>query len=86
MTRSLRQTGQRLLGGLAVEPRSLQQVRGGVADVGDRDPTGVDVREQRTALQRVVDHLSLGAHPRHSTRHPLSDRPDHAAIFRARLP
>jgi hypothetical protein len=60
-----------LLGGLAVKPRSLQQVRSGIADVRDRDPTGVDVREQRTALQRVVDHLSLGAHPRHSTRHPL---------------
>jgi hypothetical protein len=51
------------IGGLTVKTCCSEQVRAGVAHLGDTDPTGVDVCEQRTALQRVVDHLPLGAHP-----------------------
>lgn len=50
------------LGGLAVEPGGAQQVRTGIADRRDTGPTGVDISEQRTALQRVVDDLSGVSH------------------------
>lgn len=53
---------------LAVISRGAQQVRARVADVHDAHAAGLDVGEQRTTLQRVVDDLSLGAHPGQGTR------------------
>jgi hypothetical protein len=42
----------------------------------------VDVREQRTALQRVVDYLSLGTHPRQGTRGGPCVRSDRPRVLR----
>jgi hypothetical protein len=41
----------------------------------------VDVREQRTALQRVVDHLSLGTHPDQGTRGGTCPGPDRLRVL-----
>jgi len=72
----------RLLRGLAVKPGGAEQVGPRIADLLHGDATGVDVREQRTALQRVVDHLSLGTHPRQGTRGGLCARPDRPRVLR----
>ena len=67
-----------LFRGLTVESGGPEQVRPRITDLLDGDATGVDVGEQRTALQRVVHHLTLGTHPGQGTRtgaHPRPARP-----------
>ena len=46
-----------------VELGGPDQVRRGVANLGDAGATGAHTREQRPALQRVVDESPLGPHP-----------------------
>ena len=58
---------------LTVELRRSQEVRGRVADLGEADPAGIDLREQRTPLQRVVHDLSLGPHAQQTTQ-PIGDQ------------
>ena len=70
-----------LVRGLAVEPGGTEQVGPRIADLLDGDATGVDVREQRTALQRVVDHLSLGTHPGQGTRGDTRTGPDRLRVL-----
>lgn len=62
----------------AVEPGGTLEVGIRVADPGERGPSGVDVGQQRTALQGVVHHLSRAEHPTsvraRGTRHgPAAD-------------
>ena len=72
----------RLLRGLAVKAGGAEQVGPRIADLLHGDTTGVDVREQRTALQRIVDHLSLGTHPRQGTRGGPCVRSDRPRVMR----
>jgi hypothetical protein len=43
--------------------RRSDEVRRGVADLQRGEPSGVDVTQQSTPLEGVVDELPLGSHP-----------------------
>ena len=62
--------GARRVGRPTVKLGRSKEVGIGVTDLGHRRPSGVDLGEQRLALQRVVHHLPFESHDVQSTCAP----------------